>query len=177
MSWRFRRNPVLAGVAASLVACLAVAYFLGVRVNRTPSFPMGLYRLTGAEWGRGDLVFLRVPPDRSIFQLARSRGYLPAGFQPGGYSLLLKRVVAVAGDKVEIGAAVSVNGRELSNSQLRDRDSAGRPIPHEAAGGVVPAGFVWVMSEYSPFSFDSRYFGPLPASLILGRARPLWTAP
>ena len=31
------------------------------------------------------------------------------------------------------------------------------------------------MNWQSEDSFDGRYFGPLPASTIVGRADPLWT--
>ena len=31
------------------------------------------------------------------------------------------------------------------------------------------------MNPASKHSFDGRYFGPLPASSIVGRAVPLWT--
>ena len=30
------------------------------------------------------------------------------------------------------------------------------------------------MNWRSEYSFDGRYFGPLPASTIVGRADPLW---
>ena len=37
---------------------------------------------------------------------------------------------------------------------------------------VLP-GSVWVGSQHSPLSFDSRYFGPVPSQGVLGRAKPL----
>ena len=76
--------------------------------------------------------------------------------------------------EVDVGAEVTVNGRQLTNSDVRAKDSAGRPLA-PAIGGAVPSGQVWVMSDENPLSFDSRYFGPLPASLIRGRMTPLWT--
>ncbi|MFM8895996.1 MAG: signal peptidase I [Actinomycetales bacterium] len=35
---------------------------------------------------------------------------------------------------------------------------------------VVPQGSVWVMGDNRPDSKDSRYFGPIPESSIVGRA-------
>jgi type IV secretory pathway protease TraF len=35
----------------------------------------------------------------------------------------------------------------------------------------VPRGYVWLMSDYNPRSFDSRYFGPIPVKQIQGPAK------
>ena len=36
-------------------------------------------------------------------------------------------------------------------------------------------GDIFVMNWQSTNSLDSRYFGPLPASTVIGRAVPVWT--
>ena len=43
------------------------------------------------------------------------------------------------------------------------------------AVGPSPPGDVFLMNPGVPDSLDGRYFGPLPASSIIGRAVPLWT--
>lgn len=40
---------------------------------------------------------------------------------------------------------------------------------------VLGPGEVLLMSEYNPESFDSRYFGPLPAATLESVATPLLT--
>jgi hypothetical protein len=35
---------------------------------------------------------------------------------------------------------------------------------------------VWLLSSYDPGSFDSRYFGPVPAANIRGQAIPVLIA-
>jgi conjugative transfer signal peptidase TraF len=169
-SWK--RITACSAVCAILAA--AGAWSAGIRVNRTSSFPRGIYRLSKRPWTRGDLVLVDVPTDRAIFKVAETRGYLFASLGTSGVVPLLKKVVAIEGDQVAVGAEVTVNGRELFNSGVRAKDSAGRPLA-PAIGGAVPSGQVWVMSDKNPLSFDSRYFGPLPASLIRGRMTPLWT--
>jgi type IV secretory pathway protease TraF len=42
------------------------------------------------------------------------------------------------------------------------------------AGGTIPPGSVYLHSDF-PASFDSRYFGPVPANNILGLAKKVWT--
>jgi type IV secretory pathway protease TraF len=38
---------------------------------------------------------------------------------------------------------------------------------------IVGPAELWVVSPYSPFSFDSRYFGPVLAALVRGSLRRL----
>ena len=160
--------------AACVFAVVAAAWWLGLRINRTASFPVGIYRVSEGRWKRGDLVLVDVPMDWEVFKAGE--GSADIYWVPTGRAVipLLKRVVAVEGDRVDVRATVAVNGRDLANSAVRTTDSAGWPLA-PAQGGLVPPGQVWVMSEANPLSFDSRYFGPLPATLIRGRATPLWT--
>jgi type IV secretory pathway protease TraF len=36
-------------------------------------------------------------------------------------------------------------------------------------------GELFLLSTTNPASFDSRYFGPIAASAVIGAAHPLWT--
>lgn len=77
----------------------------------------------------------------------------------------IKRVVAVAGDKVEIKRGhVFVNGQELSEPYLQFRDAGDWPVRQ------VPANAVWVLGDNRNNSEDSRYFGEVPLRNIKGRA-------
>ena len=40
---------------------------------------------------------------------------------------------------------------------------------------MIAEGQVFLMNWQSADSLDGRYFGPLPAASILGRAVPIWT--
>lgn len=161
--------------AASMVGCsIATAIFGGYRINLTPSEPLGLWRIVALDRpaSTGDLVFI-CPPQTVAMMEARERGYLHSGACPGGVAPLIKTVIAIAGQSVEIGAHVTVDGRQIPFSKLAQRDGKGRPMK-PFAGGVVPDESVFL---HSPFrsSYDSRYFGPLPASGILGLAQPVLT--
>ncbi|WP_415024160.1 conjugative transfer signal peptidase TraF [Bradyrhizobium sp.] len=146
----------------------------GLRVNLTPSYPRGLWRIEplDREPTRGDLVFI-CPPDNSVFERAFARGYIRRGLCAGGLSPLIKTVVGVAGETVSIGERVSINGRTLPASDVRQTDAAGRSLS-PFAGGVIPAGDLFLHSDFAG-SYDSRYFGPLPSAGVLGLARPLLT--
>ncbi len=86
---------------------------------------------------------------------------------------LIKRVIAVGGDTVDLrDGAVYVDGRELDEPYtFRDEDGAEQPT--EASGTshwVVPAGDLFVMGDHREVSADSRVFGPVPVASVIGRA-------
>ena len=56
-----------------------------------------------------------------------------------------------------------------------DRDHLGRILPVWEGCRIVADQEVFLMNWQSENSLDGRYFGPLPASTIVGRADPLWT--
>ena len=89
----------------------------------------------------------------------------------------MKPVVARFGDTVEFSKkGVAVNRRLLPNTAPRETDTQWRPLqPFPFGLYVVERGTVWVASTYNPRSFDSRYFGPIPESLIRAHLRPLVT--
>lgn len=166
---------LLLALAASIVGGGVVAAIIGgIRINLTPSEPIGLWRIVPLDRpaARGDLVFI-CPPQTVAMVQARGRGYLRSGTCPGGVAPLIKTVVAVPGQHVEIGADVTIDGRPVASSDLAERDGNGRPMK-PFPGGIVPDESVFL---HSPFrsSYDSRYFGPLPASGILGLAQPVLT--
>jgi conjugative transfer signal peptidase TraF len=170
-----RRLLVVATLSALLPILLLVGgETAGLRLNVTPSYPLGLWRIVPLhrDVGIGDLIFI-CPPQSADFHLARMRGYLRAGLCPGWFSPLIKTVVADSGQRVEVATAVTIGGIPLAHSDVRRTDAEGRPLP-VSAGGVVPSGQVFLHSDFAG-SYDSRYFGPIPAAGILGLAQAVLT--
>lgn len=175
------RRTALAGcVAGALLAgTLVTARLAGLRVNNTASMPRGLWQVStvNAPLRRGEVVAVCLP-DTAPIREAAARGYLPAGNCAGGYEPLVKPVAAVAGDLVTVTPqGVVVDGQPVENTAQLVRDSAGRPLrPIPAGAYPVTQGQVWLLSGHDPRSFDSRYFGPVPATDVQGVARPLWVS-
>ncbi|MEK1929574.1 MAG: conjugative transfer signal peptidase TraF [Pararhizobium sp.] len=161
---------------AASVAILAIgtAFAGGYRINLTPSEPLGLWRIVPLHRPAavGDLLFI-CPPATAEMREAQARGYLRSGSCPGGVAPLIKTVIAVAGEHVEIGASVTVDGREVSFSSLATRDGSDRPLL-PFTSGIVPPASIFLHSAF-PGSYDSRYFGPVPISGILGLAQEVFT--
>lgn len=171
---RRRVLTVLAGSLFVVGALSAIAMFAGLRLNLTPSEPLGIWQIQEADRPVtvGDLVFV-CPPQTPLFAEARRRLYLARGLCPGGVAPLIKMVAALPGQHVQIVESVLIDGRPLPSSAVRNLDGAGRPLK-AFAGGTVPPGMFYLHSPFKS-SYDSRYFEPVPASGLLGLARPIFT--
>ena len=89
---------------------------------------------------------------------------------------LIKRVVALEGDTVEIkNCELFVNGAVVSEEYLPEDDLSqsdlnsrcGQPVVEKS---TVPPGKVYVLGDNRPESFDSRRFGPIEEKFVIGRA-------
>ena len=170
-----KRFPVYVGVMMSVFILIWLVYAAGIRLNTTPSIPVGVYRLTNETLVKGAYV-LFCPPPAAVFDMAKARGYLGAGYCPGGYGQLIKKILAVQDDVVSIGTdGVRVNGQLLPLSAPIKADGAGRPMPDYKAARVLGSTEVLVMSDSHSGSFDGRYFGPIQRSQIQGVIRPIFT--
>ncbi len=171
-----RRSVILflTGAAVVMSALAATGFTGGYRLNLTPSEPLGLWRIEKLQRpvSIGDLVFL-CPPTTAVFEEARRRGYLRRGLCPSGFAPLIKSVAALPGQRVDITNHVLIDGRLVPASSVWRTDGEGRAINPDP-GGVVPPHHLFLHSPFAS-SYDSRYFGPVPDSGLLGLARQVLT--
>ena len=177
MSRFLKRVSIGTAIGGAAVLALGIAFYAaGARVNTTRSIPVGLYWTSSAPVEKGAYV-LFCPPQVGVFDDAKKRGYIGAGFCPGGYGYMMKRVLAAKNDTVSISdAGVQVNGQLLPLSGPIKADKAGRPMPRDQAGSFVLGNSeVLLMSDVSSTSFDGRYFGPVNSEQIKTAISPVIT--
>jgi signal peptidase I len=133
------KGPLLAGLLVAGCAVVARRVLILTTVDGASMAP---------ELASGDRVLVRRtrrPRRGQVALLHYPR--LPSG-APAGEQLLLKRVVAVAGDRLPPTWA--------------------DPDVHGLAGAVVPAGCAVVLGDNRPTSWDSRHYGFVPRERIVG---------
>jgi signal peptidase I len=89
---------------------------------------------------------------------------------------LIKRVVALAGDTVEIRKCeLFVNGQVVVEDYLPADDLA-QSDPNSRCGQpdiektTIPSNKIYVLGDNRPESFDSRRFGPIEKKYVVGKA-------
>ena len=163
-----RSTTLIAMTGAAVLMALTCSKPAPVLVwNASGSAPIGLYYVQPAGALFVTTLVLAMPPEPLASSLARG-GYLPRGVP------LLKRILAVPGQSVcRHELIISVDGGNVGAA--RERDSRGRVLPVWQGCRTIADGEVFLMNWNEPASLDSRYFGPIPTSAIIGRAEPLWT--
>lgn len=154
-------------------AALAIVIASGVPTvprlvwNASASAPIGFYTIAPADRIEVPDLVAVVPPE-PIASFMVERGYVAHDVP------LLKRVIGLPGQHVcRDGGAITVNGVPLG--EARDHDSRDRELPVWQGCRVIVAGEIFLMNPEVGDSLDGRYFGPFPASAVIGRATPLFT--
>ena len=111
-----------------------------------------------APYVRGDIVVLDPPDELGI----------------DGGTPFIKRVIGVAGDRVELkDGLVYVNGATIDEPYLFAVGGTKQPTkarPNGPTEWLVPVGDVFVLGDHRQNSSDSRVFGPVEVAHVIGRA-------
>ncbi|QOG06378.1 S26 family signal peptidase [Aureimonas sp. OT7] len=137
--------------------------------NTTASAPVGFYTVAPADRIEvPELVAVMPPEPLALFMV--ERGYVARGVP------LLKRVLGLPGQRVcRVRSTITVDDVEMGDAL--ERDSLGRDLPVWQGCRVIGDGELFFMNWDVRDSLDGRYFGPIPADSVIGRAVPLWTDP
>ncbi len=172
-----KSNRWIIELAGVVVVAVVVAFLLRTFVIATYSIPSGSmeptlqvgdrivvdklsYHLHGVD--RGNIVVFSTPPNEDC-----------AG---PPVSDLVKRVVGLPGETISVsGGNVFINGRLLPESWLpASQQGKTYPGPSPAPYALhhpykIPKGDVFVMGDNRMLSCDSRYWGPIAESTIVGK--------
>ncbi len=163
----FMRRIGLAGWSAMMIVpfLLLLGVFLSLVFVGRPYIVHGLSMFPTLN--DGDRVFVvpyrgNTTPNRGDVVVLRNVG--------GTNELLIKRVVALAGDKVTLGdGKVVVNDKYLHKSTNGARTGILKQL--------VPDNMLYVMGDNEGHSYDSRTFGPVPKSSVVGKAMLIFWPP
>jgi signal peptidase I len=159
---------VVAIVVAVLLRTFLIATYSIPSGSMEPTLQIGdrivvdklSYHLHGVD--RGNIVVFSTPPDEDC-----------AG---PPVSDLVKRVIGLPGETIALaGGRVDINGHVLPEPFLPpDMRTDTYPGPSGAAYSLhdayrIPDGDVYVMGDNRTESCDSRYWGPVPESTIVGK--------
>ena len=105
---------------------------------------------------RGDIVVFTPPED-----------WVGADKTP-----FIKRVIGVGGDTVEIhDGGVYINGERLDEPYIyTETDGSVQTTDAAQEHWVIPSDELFLMGDHRQDSADSRAFGPVPGSQVIGRA-------
>ncbi len=107
---------------------------------------------------RGDIVVFARPP-----------------LVDADYTDLVKRVIGLPGETIGLrDGHVTINGKILNEPWLPHPEPLSEPSSLSEGFSLthpytIPANHYFVMGDNRPDSEDSRYFGPIPGSLIVGK--------
>ena len=159
---------LLAGLGLAALAWPSVhAPVARLVYNPSDSVPRGWYRIGPPDSLHvGSIVLAHLPVKAAT--LAAQRRYLPLGIP------LLKRIGARSPQRVCVqDHIVSIDGVAMATVLMAD--SHGRSVPVWQHCRPLFDGELFLLSMTNPASFDSRYFGPVDASAVIGSAQPIWT--
>ncbi|MGZ6314146.1 MAG: signal peptidase I [Candidatus Limnocylindrales bacterium] len=165
LRWRGCLLEILETVVLTVIIFFLVQHFVAqpyqiMQVSMERTLEPGQYVLVDkvspnfSDYKRGDVI---------VFEP-------PAGFQENGQDIpFIKRVVGVGGDLVEVhDDAVWVNGVKLAEPYVYDGQPT-TPLSTQASWRV-PKDRLFVLGDHREASQDSRVFGPIAKSTVIGRA-------
>jgi signal peptidase I len=159
----YRGAVVLAAALLTGIGIALAAQTAGIHAARVASGSMS------PSIDRGDWILVR-DLDRNHGRTIRRGDVVVFSFPLGTGGRAIKRVVAIGGDTVTVGAdAISVNNHAIPIAGAPSQTAARHRVEH------IPNGHVFLLGDNTRVSIDSRSFGPVPDTDVIGRV--LITAP
>lgn len=145
---------VIAAAASVLLRAFVVQTFYVPSGSMEPTLQVGdriLVQKTGFSLQRGDIVVFKHP----------KRDLAPPFNED-----LVKRIIGLPGETIwSEGKTVYINGQPLSEPWLAPGTALGIPITRQK----IPPGEYFLMGDNRTDSLDSRIWGPISGSTIIGR--------
>ena len=150
-----------------------MAFKQGIYINTSTSMPLGIYLSVPTNTIKsGDIVAVCLAKKFATLGLAKN--YLSSGARCHSAEPLIKQVLAVPGDKVEVYKdKIRINGKPYFY-QTFTQDSQQRKLATFPNGIYQSAGY-WLIGTHDEKSWDSRYFGFVKRDAIMTELKKLIT--
>lgn len=122
---------------------------------------------------QGDIVSICLPEPYK--NLGLRNHYIEKGRACTNSEPLLKQVIAVPGDNVELADDHIIVNSKVYNYQTLYLDSYSRPLSVFPRGTYSNLDAYWLIGTHDPKSWDSRYWGPVKKQQILAVLKPVIT--
>lgn len=146
--------------------------YLNAWVNVSSSLPIGIYLIEHDKTApaKGDMVLSCIP---SLYaNLAFERGYLTSGKCHNKIAPVGKYVAAITGDSVETTPeGIYINKKLIPNSKAQITDPNRRKMFTQNINRTLRKNEILLLNEKKN-SFDSRYFGIVDTSFLIGKLEP-----
>ena len=165
MPWRtfFLRLAVVLAIAGAAVAYFNTRFILGYD-NQLESSILG------------DRMYIIDTSDQHL-EAGDRYAFGSLGLEPifPDGTTMVKILVAMPGDHVEIGESeqILINGVATQFYGLSQAKNIGKAPEDFMGEKQLQEDELWFMGN-NPISFDSRYYGAVAPSRVIGRAYPLW---
>jgi len=170
MSIDKRPLKIMFAILVVLVVVESARFLIGPRywLNLSRSEPVGLYirETLPQPLKRGEMILMKCPPGYEKYLYERK--WLPEGWP------LFKTVAGLPGDTFCIAEKqLTLNGKQIG--PVSAVDSQGRSLPVLRGCRTVRENHILAIATGLETSFDGRYFGDVPVSLIIGTVHPVLT--
>lgn len=159
-----------------VITLLVLMGVFHMRFNFTPSMPIGFYYQV-AHPGilqRGQTVEVCLP--RIIGEQGLQRGYLNEGSCEGGFEPVIKELIAVSGDEVQVTQESIFVNHVPYYAPFIQLDMNGQPMSSYPIKAIKSTNQYWLYGANDPeYSWDSRFYGGVDRANIQGVIRPFIT--
>jgi signal peptidase I len=169
-AWRTGTLGCIVEIGQTLV--LTLILFFGIQQFVAQPFQVQQHSMERTFIENDYVLVDRLTPHWAPYQRGQVIVFNPPHGWEASRDPFIKRIIGVAGDTVEVhDGAVWVNGARLDEPYLY-RDAAGEVEPTDAfdeASWTIGPGELFVMGDHRQASADSREFGMIPVSSVIGR--------
>lgn len=127
--------------------------------------PLGIYVKKFSAVQRGDIVAVCL--DSWHTQLGLQHHYLRPGATCNGSEPLIKKVVAIPGDDVQLTDHYIKVNQNFYFYPTFYQDNQGNPLAVFPRGIYQAQNKYWLLGTQNPHSWDSRYWGPINPEKII----------